>query len=206
MTWPALLSYKGPRDNFKITILDKNKGEIIPILHFGCRLCHWYKCNCFIRTGIFGNVSLLFTDSAVTSFMSQASLSLLSLETVTLSFKVTPMAEALQSDQAPECHQPFIFTAPHWSYDRSHRVSVFPSITSLPSVITPLNLSLLPDRIYTLSALMRSKYLQRCRSGTRTTPTTSTCPIQEGSTSPWRWKMLKSPGVLEGTRCWTCMR
>lgn len=130
----------------------------------------------------------------------------LSLETVTLSFKVIPMAEALQSDQVPECHQPFIFTAPHWSYDRSHRVSMFSSITSLPSVITPLNLCLLPDRIYTLSALMRSKYLLRCRSGTRTTLTTSICPIREGSTSPWQWKMLKPPGALEGTRCWTCMR
>lgn len=149
-------------------------------------------CHCNILENVFIYIKPIFILGMPPS--------LLSLETVTLSFK------ALKSDPVPECHQAFIFTAPHWSYDRSYRVSMFSSITSLPLVITPLNLSLLPDRIYTLSALMRSKYLQQCRSGTRMTPTTSICPIREGSTSPWQWKMLKPPEALEGTRCWTCMR
>lgn len=62
LTWPRHSSYIEPRANFKIKILDKNKGEIILTLHFGCRLCHWYRCHHFIRMGIFGNVSSIFTD------------------------------------------------------------------------------------------------------------------------------------------------
>lgn len=152
-------------------------------------------CNWNILENVFVSIRLiLFSDVPP---------SLLSLETVTLFLK-SYLWRKLWSQT--ECHQPFIFTAPHWSYDWSYRVSMFSSITSLPSVITPLNLFMLPDRIYTLSALMRSKYLQRCRSGTRMTPTTSICPIREASTSPWQWKTLKPPGALEGTRCWTCMR
>lgn len=67
--------------------------------------------------------------------------------------------------------------------------------SSLPPVISLPNLPLLSDRIYTLSALMRSRFLRQCRNGTRTTPITSTCPTPEGSTLPWPWKMSRPPGA-----------
>lgn len=74
------------------------------------------------------------------------------------------------------------------------------------SHISSSSLLRLPDRIYTSSARMRSRCLRQCRSGTRTTPTTSTCPTHGGFSSLWPWKMSKPPGALAGTKCWTSMR
>ncbi|MED6277996.1 hypothetical protein CHARACLAT_019221, partial [Characodon lateralis] len=61
-------------------------------------------------------------------------------------------------------------------------------------------------RIYTSSVLTGSRCLQQCRSGTRMTPTTSTCLTLEGSTLPWPWKMSRQQEASLGTRCWTFMR